>query len=150
MTRQERSRDWSVALIGAAGLAVVLYGIAFLVVNFTAFIELGLTPDLVGTSAALRVENPTLYNYLSHLQVNLAAFIIAYGIVLVALAWFPIRRGQRWAVWTVLGSALIAGAIGLPIHYVYGLATLGHLGPFYVVTVFVLVGSWLGFRSTEA
>jgi hypothetical protein len=150
MTGQARSRDWSVALIGAAGLAVVLYGITFLVVNFTAFIEVGLTPDLVGASVALRVENPTLYNYLSHLQVNLAAFIIAYGIVLIALAWFPIRRGQRWAIWTVLGSSLIALAIGLPIHYAYGLATLGHVGPFYVVTAFVLVGSWLGYRAAEA
>jgi hypothetical protein len=144
-----RDRDLSAALIGAAGLAMFGYGIMFLVVNFTSFTELGLTPELVGTSAALQQENHTLYNYLSHLQVNLAAFIIGYGLIVAALALFAVRRGQRWAIWTVLASYLIGLVIGLPIHYAYGLATLGHVGPFYVVTAFILAGSWFEWRGSR-
>jgi threonine/homoserine/homoserine lactone efflux protein len=43
--------------------------------------------------------------------------------------------------------------VGLPIHYVYGLATLEHVGPFYLVTLAVLGGAWLAYtgmaRGTE-
>lgn len=142
-----RQLKWGAVLLGAAGLAVFAYGVEFLIVNFSGFIEIGLTPELVGTSAALRTQNPTLYNYISHLQVNLAAFIIAYGVVLIALAWFGVRRGARWAVWAVLGSYVLGLVVGLPIHYVYGLATIEHVGPFYLVTVAIVAGSWLAYRS---
>jgi len=139
---------WGSAAIAVAGAAVFIYGAVFLILNFTAFIELGLSHQLVGTSAAaLRAENPTLYNYISHLQVNLAAFIMIYGLALAALAWFGIRRGQRWALWTALGSYLLGLVVALPIHYVYGLAALGHVGPFYLVTVAVLGGAWLSYAG---
>jgi hypothetical protein len=135
---------WGSAAIALAGAAVFTYGLVFLVLNFAAFIELGLTRQLVGTSAAaLQTENPTLYKYISHLQVNLAAFIMIYGLALAALAWFGIRRGQPWALWTAVGSYLLGLVVALPIHYVYGLAALGHVGPFYLVTVAVLGGGWL-------
>jgi len=139
---------WGSAAIALAAAAVFFYGLVFLVLNFTAFIELGLSRHLVGTSAAaLQAENPTLYNYISHLQVNLAAFIMIYGLALAALAWFGIRRGQRWALWTALGSYLLGLVVALPIHYVYGLAALGHVGPFYLVTVAVLGGAWLSYAG---
>jgi len=135
---------WGSAAIALAGAAVFIYGLVFLVLDFTAFIELGLTRQLVGTSAAaLQTENPTQYNYISHLQVNLAAFIMVYGLALAALAWFGIRRGQPWALWTAVGSYLLGLVVGLPIHYVYGLAAPSHVGPFYLVTVAVLGGAWL-------
>jgi hypothetical protein len=135
---------WGSAAIALAGAAVFVYGLVFLVLNFTAFIELGLTRQLVGTSAAaLQTENPTLYKYISHLQVNLAAFIMIYGLALAALAWFGIRRGQPWALWTAVGSYLLGLVVALPIHYVYGLAALGHVGPFYLVTLAMLGGAWL-------
>ena len=138
------SLKWGSAAIALAGAAVFVYGLVFLVLNFTAFIELGLTRQLVGTSAAaLQTENPTLYKYISHLQVNLAAFIMIYGLALAALAWFGIRRGQTWALWTAVGSYLLGLVVALPIHYVYGLAALGHVGPFYLVTLAMLGGAWL-------
>ena len=142
--------NWGSATIALAGVAVFVYGLIVLILNFTAFIELGLNRQLVGTdAAALQMNNPTLYNYISHLQVNLAAFIMGYGLVLAALAWFGIRRGQRWALWAALGSYLLGLVVGLPIHYVYGLAALGHVGPFYLVTVAVLVGTWLSFSGMQ-
>src|SRR5438105_289495 len=95
---------WGSASIALAGVAVFAYGVIVLILNFTAFIELGLNRQLVGTSASARqADNPTLYNFISHLQVNLAAFIMTYGLALAAFAWLGIRRGQRWALWTALG-----------------------------------------------
>ena len=135
-------------LIAAGGAATFLYGLVFVVVNFTTFIEIGLNSSLMGTSAGgLQAQNPTLYRFVSHLQMNLAAFIMAYGLVLTALAWFGIRRGERWALWTAMASFVLALLVALPIHYVYGLAAIGHVGPFYLVIVAFLVGWWLAYRG---
>jgi hypothetical protein len=41
---------------------------------------------------------------------------------------------------------------GRQIHYVYGLATLQHVGPFYLTTVVLAAGAWLshnGLRETR-
>ena len=37
--------------------------------------------------------------------------------------------------------------LALPLHYVYGLATLGHLGPIYLDAVILLVGTILAQRE---
>jgi hypothetical protein len=88
-------------LVLLAGVGLVGYGVMFLVRNFTGFIELGLTPQLIGgTPEDIRAFSPQLYHYISHLQVALAAFIIALGIAVIATAWNGIRTGQRWALWT--------------------------------------------------
>ena len=68
-------------LVLLAGVGLVGYGLMFLVRNFTGFIELGLTPAHVGgTPEEIRAFSGHLYNYISHLQVAVAAFIIALGI----------------------------------------------------------------------
>ncbi len=41
------------------------------------------------------------------------------------------------------GKLPLGTPVALPIHYVYGLATLGHVGPFYLVTLAVPAGTWL-------
>jgi hypothetical protein len=116
----------------------------FLIRNFTGFIELGLTPQLIGgTPEQIRAFSPHLFHYISHLQVAIAAFLIALGIAVIALAWQGIRTGQRWALWTALLVPVTALAIALPLHYVYGFATLGHLGPIYVDAGILIVGTVL-------
>lgn len=55
--------------------------------------------------------------------------MIGLGIAVIALAWRGIRTGQRWALWAAFVAPLVAVAVALPLHYVYGLATVGHLGP---------------------
>ena len=116
-------------LVALAGLGQVGYGIMFLIRNFTDFIELGLTPEHVGsTPEQIQSFSPALYNYISHLQVALSGFMIGLGVAVIALAWYGIRRGERWALWTTLHSAVITAVVSLPLHYVYGIGTLGHLG----------------------
>jgi hypothetical protein len=77
----------------------------FLIRNFARFIELGLIPAHIGgTPEQIQAFSPHLYEYISHLQVAVSAFIIALGhlgliyldalILLVgaALAWRGLQR----------------------------------------------------------
>ena len=131
-------------LVLLAGIGLAGYGVMFLVRNFTGFIELGLTPQLIGGSPEeIRAFSPHLYHYISHLQVALAAFIVALGIAVIALAWNGIRAGQRWALWTAFAAPVVAVALALPLHYPYGFATLGHLGLIYLDAAMLLVGTVL-------
>jgi hypothetical protein len=137
-----------VNLVTLAGVGLVGYGVMFLIRNFTGFIELGLTPEHVGgTPEQIRAFSPHLYNYISHLQVAVAAFLIAIGVAVIALAWFGIRTGQRWALGAAFLVPLIGVGLALPLHYVYGLATMGHLGPIYLAVAIWLVGVVLARRA---
>jgi cytochrome bd-type quinol oxidase subunit 2 len=131
-----------------AGVGLVGYGVMFLVRNFTGFIELGLTPQLIGgTPEEIRAFSPHLYDYISHLQVALAAFIIALGIAVIAIAWNGIRTGQRWALWTAFLAPVVGVGLALPLHYPYGFATLGHLGLIYLDATILLVGTVLAAKA---
>jgi len=135
-------------LVLLAGIGLVGYGLMFLVRNFSGFIELGLTPQHVGgTPEEIRSFSPHLYNYISHLQVAVAAFIIALGIAVIALAWHGIRTGHRWALWTAFLAPVVGVGLALPLHYVYGLATLGHLGLIYLDAAILLVGTVLAAKA---
>ncbi len=140
--------DLGTKLIALAGIGLVGYGVMFLIRNFTGFIELGLTPEQVGgTPEQIQSFSPRLYHYISHLQVAVAAFIIALGVAVIALAWRGVRTGQRWALWTAFLAPVIGVGIALPLHYVYGLATMGHLGLIYADAGILLIGTILAARS---
>jgi hypothetical protein len=118
------SPDLGAKLVALSGIGLVGYGLMFLIRNFTGFIELGLTPEHVGgTPEQIRAFSPQLFYYISHLQVAVAAFFIALGVAVIALAWQGIRAGQRWALWTALLAPVIALVLGVPLHYVYGLSS---------------------------
>ena len=129
-------------LVALAGLGLIGYGLVFLIRDFTGFIEIGLTPEHVGgTPEQIRAFSPHLYNYVSHLQAAVAGLLMGLGVAVVALAWYGIRSGQRWALRAAFVAPIVAVAVALPLHYVYCLATLRHLGPIYLDIVILLVGA---------
>jgi hypothetical protein len=143
-TKSSPPSDLGAKLVTLAGVGLVGYGLMFLVRNFNGFIELGLTPAMIGgTPEQIQAFSPHLYHYISHLQVAVAAFIIALGVAVIALAWQGIRTGQRWALWTAFLAPVIGVGIALPLHYVYGFATMGHLGLIYADAGILLVGTLL-------
>ena len=145
------SADLGANIVALAGVGLVGYGIMFLIRNFNGFIELGLTPEHVGgTPEQVQSFSPHLYNYISHLQVAVSAFIIALGVAVIALAWFGIRTGQKWAMWTAFITPVIGVAIALPLHFVYGIGTLGHLGLIYLDAVILLVGTVLSYNALKS
>jgi hypothetical protein len=138
-------------VVALAGVGLVGYGIMFLIRNFNGFIELGLTPEHVGgTPEQIQAFSQNLYNYISHLQVAVSAFIIALGVAVIALAWFGIRNGERWAMWTAFITPVIGVAIALPLHFAYGIGTLGHLGLIYLDAVILLVGTVLSYNALKS
>ena len=139
---------WSARMIALAGIGLIGYAILFLVVNFTNFIELGLGQNETGaTKDTVMTFSPKFYDYVSHLQVALSGFIAGVGIALVVLAMWGIQRGLRWAFWGAVVSAVVAVGIALPLHYPYGLATVGHLGLIYLDLLIFAVGFVLGLRA---
>jgi hypothetical protein len=138
-------------VVALAGVGLVGYGIMFLIRNFNGFIELGLTPEHVGgTPEQIQAFSQNLYNYISHLQVAVAAFIIALGVAVIALAWFGIRNGERWAMWTAFITPVIGVAIALPLHFTYGIGTIGHLGLIYLDAVILLVGTVMSYNALKS
>jgi hypothetical protein len=145
------SADLGAKTVALAGVGLVGYGIMFLIRNFTGFIELGLTPELIGgTPQYIQAFSPALYHYISHLQVAVSAFIIALGVAVIALAWYGIRSGQSWAMWTAFLTPVIGVAIALPLHFVYGIATIGHLGLIYLDAAILLVGTVLSYKALRS
>ena len=43
----------------------------------------------------------------------------------------------------------VAVVVAVPLHYVYGLAALGHLGPIYLVVAILLVGTVLAQKAVR-
>jgi len=137
-------------MVIVAGLSLIVYGLFFVWRNFHGFIELGLTPAHVGaTPEQIRAFSPRLYNYISHLQVAIAGFIVALGVATVSLAWNGMRQQLAWSAGTVLAIVLVSVAITLPLHYVYGLATMCHLGSLYVAVALLIVGSIMTMRKSR-
>jgi cytochrome bd-type quinol oxidase subunit 2 len=140
-------------LVALSGVGLVGYGVMFLVRNFTGFIELGLTHEHVGgTPGEIRSFSPDLYEYISYLQVAVSGFFIALGVVVITLAWYGIRKEERWALLTAFFGPVIAVAVALPLHFPYGIATIGHLGLIYLDALILLVGAVLayaGLRNRE-
>jgi len=138
-------------VVALAGVGLVGYGIMFLIRNFNGFIELGLTPEHVGgTPEQIQAFSQNLYNYISHLQVAVAGFIIALGVAVIALAWFGIRNGERWAMWTAFITPVIGVGIALPLHFTYGIGTIGHLGLIYLDAVILLVGTVMSYNALKS
>ncbi len=138
-------------IVAVAGVGLIGYGLMFLVRNFTGFTELGLTAQLVGgTPDQIQAFSPNLYDYISHLQVALSGFIIALGVAVIALALYGIRRGESWALWTAFLAPVIAVGVALPLHFVYGIATFGHLGLIYLDAAILLVGTVVSYRDMKA
>ena len=144
-----RPREANVGSIGAwmvivAGIGLIGYGLIFLRRNFTGFIELGLTPAHIGaTPEQIRAFSPRLFNYISHLQVAIAGFIMALGVAVISLGWNGLRVGIAWTAITVLVVVSVAVVVAVPLHYVYGLATIGHLGTLYIDVALLVIGSVL-------
>ena len=138
-------------VVALAGVGLVGYGIMFLIRNFNGFIELGLTPTHVGaTPEQIQAFSPDLYEYISHLQVAVSAFIIALGVAVIALACFGIRNSERWAMWTAFLTPVIGVAIALPLHFTYGIGTIGHLGLIYLDAAILLVGTVMSYNALKS
>ena len=135
-----------------AGLGFIGYGVIFFIMNFTdSFLELGIGPDQVDKGKdAIEAFSPSLFHYVSHLQIALSGFIAAAGVGVAALSWYGVRRGEMWAFVTAVVVPVLALGVALPAHYPWGLATLGHLGLIYLAVAVFVVGAVIAFTALRS
>ncbi|WP_265108490.1 hypothetical protein [Halosolutus halophilus] len=140
-------------LMALAGVAFVGYGVVFLARTFfgTGF-ELGVATLNGVTPAELEAIDPAIMSYINHLHVATAAFIIATGIAITALAWYGVRSEQLWAWTTAVVAAVVGLAIALPMHYadLFAHDWVTHLGPIYLATIVFVVGAVLAYPGSRS
>ena len=90
-------------------------------------------------------HDPNSETDISHLQVALSGSTIALGVTVIALAWYGIRHGERWALLTAFLGPVIAVAVAVSLHFPYGIATIGHLGLIYLDALILVVGTVLAY-----
>lgn len=137
----------SIMALAFAGLGVFGAVLAARILGGQGVLESGV--DIGSTTAELAAFNPALPHYIAHIRMAAAGMFVALGILGLAVTWYGIRRGQRWA-WAAAVAALIVGTlIGLPLHYsgAFHVDQVRHLGPPYVLLALFVVGAVVAFRG---
>jgi hypothetical protein len=131
--------------MGIAAVGFIGYGVLFFIRNFSdAFLELGIGPHEVSVGKAeIQQFSPSLYQYISHLQIALSGFIAATGLAVLFLVAYGVRRGYGWAWIGAVASPVLALLVALPAHYPNHFDTLGHLGLIYLATLIFVVGAFM-------
>lgn len=150
-----RRLRWGAYLIALSGIGFIVNALAMLYrVFFDPGFEAGV--DALGgvTRAELAATNPEVVHYIDHLHVNVAGLMAAAGVAMIALAWYGIRRGQRWTWAAAITIPLVFLVHSLPVHQTAGFSfdALAHLGPGLVWLPALLLGAVLayhGLRSTD-
>jgi hypothetical protein len=134
---------WGSWLMGLAAVGFIGYGVLFFIRNFTSsFLELGIGPGEVSVGKTeIQQFSPSLYEYISHLQIALSGFIAATGLAVVFLVAYGVRRGYGWAWIGAVASPVLALLVALPAHYPNHFDTLGHLGLIYLATAIFVIGA---------
>jgi hypothetical protein len=141
------------ALVMLAGAALfLLYAIAFFVRAFAGGgFEIGV-PTLNGvTPADLDKLNPAIMAYITHVHVALAGFIAATALAVMALVWYGVRAGARWAWVAALIAPSVGLAVALPLHYAGGFQVdwVAHLGPVYAGAAVYVIGALMALAGQK-
>jgi hypothetical protein len=102
----QRSRDMACTVLAAVGGLTAAGGIAFVFLYNTAVFA----SSRDGINAAFWTEpvvDPALRAYQHWIHAVLGATMAGWGITIAAMAHVPLRRGERWAWWTLLAAVLI-------------------------------------------
>jgi hypothetical protein len=144
--RDLRIGSW---LMGAAAVGFIGYAVIFLIRNFTdSFLELGIGPNEVNVGkAAIENFSPSLFQYISHLQIAVSGFIAATGVAVLFLVAYGVRRGELWAWVGAVTAPVLALLVALPAHYPNHFDTLGHLGLIYLATLIFVAGALVALRG---
>jgi hypothetical protein len=144
-----RTGSW---LMGIAAAGFIGYAVIFFVRNFTdGFLELGIGPNEVNVGKdEIQQFSPSLFEYVSHLQIAVSGFIAATGLAVLFLVAYGVRRGELWAWVGAVAAPVLGLAVALPAHYPNNFDTLGHLGLIYLAVVIFVAGALLSLRGIMA
>ena len=145
-----RSLRWGAYLIAVSGVGFIVNALAMLYrVLFDPSFEAGVSTLGSVARADLAGTNPEVVHYIDHLHVNVAGLMAAGGIAMIALAWYGVRRGQRWAWAAAIALPVVFLGHSLPVHQTAGFSfdAVAHLGPGLVWLPALLVGAGLAYHG---
>src|SRR4030081_3834381 len=118
-----RWRSW----LGASVIFFLIFGVIDVAVGIAVPTQLHLIgsfpgvvfgngdAQLLGRSfAGLRHDNPKLDMLLVDSMTSMCAMMMGWGIMILATAWFGLRRGRSWTYWALL----LSGLVSLVYHFV--------------------------------
>jgi len=126
-----KKASWIVLVVMGAAVVIVSLISTWVAYSGTAY-TVGDTP-VAEIAAAHEGSGPALRG----IRGTSAAYGAAYGILFLAIVLGPYRRGEVWAWWAILGSALALAAIAALRIPTLGV-TLGIQAPLIVLGVVVL------------
>lgn len=133
--------------LGYGGLGTFGVVLAVRILGGEGVVESGV--DIGSTTAELAAFNPALPHYIAHVRMAAAGMFVALGITGVALAWYGVREGRRWAWAASVGALVVGTLVGVPMHYsgAFHVDQVRHLGPPYVLLVSFVAGAIVAFRG---
>jgi|GEM_PF-1075701 len=150
---ESRSLRWGSYLLALSGIGFLVNGIAMVYrVFFSPGFEAGVETLGGVTRAELASTNHELLHYVDHLQINIAGLMLAAGIAVIALSWFGVRRGERWALFTAISIPVVFLAHSLPIHQTaaFSFDAIQHLGPGVVWLPALIIGGGLAYHGLRS
>lgn len=145
-----RTLRWGWSLLALTGVVAILEGLgaAYRALTSDAF-EPGVTALDGATAAELAANNPELASYVSHIQANGGFLAALLGVAIVALSWYGIRRGRRWALSTTVAVEGLYLAFLIPLHGLsaFEFHAVEHLAPVLVGLMLVVAGAALAYHG---
>lgn len=139
-----------VMTLGYAALCAFGVALAVRILGGEGVVESGV--DIGASAADLAAFNPALPHYIAHLRMAAAGTFVGLGLLGAAVAWYGVRRGERWA-WAASVLALVVGtAVGVPMHYggAFHVDGVRHLGPAFVALALFAVGAVVSYPGLGA
>lgn len=127
----------SFILLGASlaigGVVISLVGVSSVFVP-TDISYLCMTPD------ALNEFNQRLIPVIAHDRAGFGSALLSVGLLVLMLALWGIREGERWVWWTFTIGAIPAFASGIATHFFIGYTDFIHLLPAYFAVLLYMSG----------
>jgi dihydroorotate dehydrogenase len=136
---------WKLSLYGQ--LSFIILG-ASLAVGGVVISSIGATSVFVPTDIsylcmtpdALNEFNERLIPVIAHDRAGFGSALLSVGLLVLMLALWGIREGERWVWWTFTIGAIPAFAAGIATHFFIGYTDFIHLLPAYFALILYVVG----------
>jgi dihydroorotate dehydrogenase len=136
---------WKLSLYGQ--LSFIILG-ASLAIGGVVISSIGATSVFVPTDIsylcmtpeALNEFNERLIPVIAHDRAGFGSALLSVGLLVLMLALWGIREGERWVWWTFTIGAIPAFAAGIATHFFIGYTDFIHLLPAYFALILYVVG----------
>ncbi|MCR2822306.1 dihydroorotate dehydrogenase [Lederbergia panacisoli] len=138
-------RYWKLSLIGQLsfillGAALSFGGVVISVIGASSvFVPTDLS-YLCLTPEMLNEFNERLIPVIAHDRAGFGSALLSVGLLVLMLALWGIREGERWVWWTFTIGAIPAFLSGIITHFIIGYTDFVHLLPAYVAVVLYMIG----------